>query len=77
MKILFELVIEGGESLKHKFLSAVQNEPEMQSMLLNFFGQGIMWALHLRPEDNMLMHSFRIKELKDENVSEQEKEEEE
>ena len=73
MRLSFEIVVEGEETLREKFLSTIQNNPQIQNELVNYFGQGIMWGFHLKEDDKIFIKSFKAKEIKEEETKKEEK----
>ena len=63
MKLLIELIVKGEDPFREKCLKAIQNNSNIQNELVNYFGQGVMWAFGLKKEDNIVIDSFRLKEV--------------
>lgn len=74
MKLSFEIIIGGNESLRKKFLDSVQNNPQLSNELINYMAQGIMWGLHLREEDEITVNGFRAREVTEEAPEEKQEE---
>jgi hypothetical protein len=72
-KLSIEIIIGGGDTLREKFLSEIEKNPQLSQELVNYFGQGVMWALHLRREDKITIEGFVVKEVKPEDKEEEKK----
>ena len=69
MKFQFSLGIEAEESIEKKFKDAMEDNPHIHVELIKAFANAIMLALRIKPEDNLVVTSFRagkIEETKEE-----------
>lgn len=71
MKFQFTLGIEGNESIEKKFKDAMEDNPQIHVELIKAFANAIMLGLRIKPEDNLVVTSFRAGKI--EEIEEQEK----
>ncbi len=70
MKVRFQLVIEGGESLDEKLKKALQEDPTLHLELIRSFGCAVMMALRLKEHDNISVTHFNISRMEEEKEEE-------
>lgn len=75
MKMHFQIVIKGQDTLEQKFKKAVDENPTLHMDVIRSFAQTIMLALRLKEEDNISVESFRagkVDEVPTENTQNEE-----
>lgn len=76
MKMQFNMVIQGNETLEKKFYDSIQKNPKIQTGLIQGFGQTIILGLGLDETDNISIVSFRVGRIDEELYEAQKKEHE-
>lgn len=65
MKMQFNLVIKGNDSLEQKFKEALEQNPTLHLDLIRSFGQAIILGLRLKDDDGILIESFRASKIEE------------
>ena len=69
MKFQFSIGISGNDSIEQKFKDAMEDNPQIHIEFVKAFSQAIIMALRIKPEDNLVVESFRagkVEESKEE-----------
>lgn len=65
MKMQFNLVINGADSMEAKFQKCFQENPNLTMDLVRSFGQIVMMAFRLDQSDNVTVEGFRAGKIDD------------
>lgn len=66
MKMFFNLLVGGENSLEEKFQKAMNENPNLSLSIVQGFGQVLMLALRTDKEDNLTIEGFKAGKIPEE-----------